>query len=48
MKITKPKIIIIPHYSGSQKPTEVFKRVIADQIEKKLSKNKNKPNNAAN
>ncbi len=45
MKITKPKIIIIPHYSGSQKPTEVFKRVIADQIEKKLSKNKNKPSN---
>ena len=45
MKITKPKIIIIPHYSGSQKPTEVFKRVIADQIEKKLSKNKNKPRN---
>ena len=45
MKITKPKIIIIPHYSSSQKPTEVFKRVIADQIEKKLSKNKNKPSN---
>ena len=45
MKITKPKIIIIPHYSGSQKPTEVFQRVITDQIEKKLSKNKNKPSN---
>lgn len=36
MKITKPKIIIIPHYSGSQKPTEVFKRVITDQIEKEV------------
>ena len=42
MKITKPNIIIIPHYSGSQKPTEVFKRVITDQIEKKLNNSESK------
>ena len=42
MKITKPKIIIIPHYSGFQKPTEVFKRVITDQIEKKLNNSESK------
>ena len=44
MKISKPKIIIIPHYSGSQKHTEVFKRVITNQIEKKLNNSESKSN----
>ena len=44
MKISKPKIIIIPHYSGSQKPTEDFKRVITNQIEKKLNNSESKSN----
>lgn len=48
MKKQNTEIVVIPHYSGSQKPSEVFKRVITDQIEKKLNKNENKPNNAAN
>ena len=48
LKKQNTKIVVIPHYSGSQKPSEVFKRVITDQIEKKLNKNENKPNNAAN
>ena len=48
MKKQNTKIVVIPHYRGSQKPSEVLKRVITDQIEKKLNKNENKPNNAAN
>ncbi len=44
MKKQNTKIVVIPHYSGSQKPSEVLKRVITDQIDK----NENKPNNAAN
>ena len=43
MKKQNTKIVVIPHYSGSQKPSEVLKRVITDQIEKKLNKNENKP-----
>ncbi len=48
MKKIKAKIVIVPHYSGSVKYSEVFKRVIADQIEKKMNKNDTKPNNTAN
>ena len=32
------KILVVPHYSGSVKTSEVFKRIITEQIEKKLSK----------
>ena len=31
------KIVVVPHYSGSVKTTEVFRKVIAEQIEKKCS-----------
>jgi len=44
MKMKKPKILIVPHYSGTLKTSEVFKRVIKEQIEKKLNKNETKPN----
>ena len=33
MKKIKAKIIVVPHYSGSVKRSEVFKRVITEQIE---------------
>lgn len=48
MKKIKAKIIIVPHYSGSVKRSDVFKRVITEQIEKKMSKIDTKTNNAAN
>lgn len=38
------KILVVPHYSGSVKTTEVFIKIIAEQIEKKLNKTEN--NNA--
>ena len=37
MKKKNIKIVVVPHYSGSVKTSEVFKRIIAEQIEKKLS-----------
>ena len=37
MKKKNIKIIVVPHYSGSVKTSEVFKRIITEQIEKKLS-----------
>ena len=36
------KIVVVPHYSGSVKTTEVFRKVIAEQIEKKLNKSEKK------
>ena len=48
MKKIKAKIIVAPHYSGSVKRSEVFKRVITEQIEKKMSKIDTKTNNTAN
>ena len=48
MKKIKAKIIVVPHYSGSVKRSEVFKRVITEQIEKKLNKIDTKTNNSAN
>ena len=38
------KIVVVPHYSGSVKTTEVFRKVIAEQIEKKLNKSEKKNN----
>ena len=38
MKKKNIKIVVVPHYSGSVKTSEVFKRIITEQIEKKLSK----------
>lgn len=40
MKIDKPKIIIIPHFKGTVKQTEMFKKIILAQAEKKLKDNK--------
>lgn len=40
------KILVVPHYSGSVKTTEVFGKVIAEQIEKKLNKTEKKNNDA--
>lgn len=37
MKKKNIKIVVVPHYSGSVKTSEVFKRIINEQIEKKLS-----------
>ena len=42
MKKKNIKIVVVPHYSGSVKTSEVFKRIISEQIEKNL---KAKPNN---
>ena len=42
MKKKHIKIVVVPHYSGSIKTSEVFKRIISEQIEKKL---KAKPHN---
>ena len=36
------KIVVVPHYSGSVKTTEVFRKVIAEQMEKKLNKSEKK------
>ena len=38
MKKKNLKIVVVPYYSGSVKTSEVFKRIISEQIEKKLSK----------
>ena len=38
MKKKNIKIVVVPHYSGSVKTSEVFKRIITERIEKKLSK----------
>lgn len=37
MKKKNIRIVVVPHYSGSVKTSEVFKRIITEQIEKKLS-----------
>ena len=39
MKAFKPKIIVVPHFSGTSKQTEVFKRIFTAQAEKKLKDN---------
>lgn len=46
-KKKKLKIVVVPHYSGSVKTTEVFRKVIAEQIEKKLNKSEKKNNDTA-
>lgn len=38
MKKKNIKIVVVPHYSGSVKTSEIFNRIITEQIEKKLSK----------
>ena len=41
------KILVVPHYSGSVKTAEVFRKVIAEQIEKKLNKAEQKNDDTA-
>ena len=41
MKIAKPKIIVVPHFKGKIKQTEMFKKIILAQAEKKLKEDKN-------
>ncbi len=50
MRKKKAKIVVVPHYSGSEKKSHVFRIVITEQIQKKLEKsaqNKTTPNNSA-
>ncbi len=42
MKAFKPKIIVIPHFSGTSKQTEIFKRIFTAQAEKKMKDNEHK------
>jgi hypothetical protein len=39
MKIAKPKIIVIQHFKGTVKQTEMFKKIFLAQAEKKLKSN---------
>lgn len=39
MKIAKPKIVVIRHFKGKVKQTEIFKRIFTAQAEKKLKDN---------
>ena len=36
MKKSTPKIIVKPHYTGTEKNTEIIKRILQEQIESKL------------
>ncbi len=37
-KKTKPRIVIVPHYIGTETVNEVIKNVITDEIKKKIKK----------
>lgn len=39
MKRSKPKIIVKPHYIGTDKDKEILRRILQDQIERKLKAN---------
>ena len=39
------KIVVVPHYSGSVKTTEVFRKVIAEQIAEKKNNDTASDNN---
>ncbi len=39
MKKSKPKIIVKPHYIGTEKDKEIIRRILQDQIESKLKAN---------
>lgn len=34
----KPRIIVIPHYVGTEKADTVIKKIIADEVKKKIEK----------
>jgi len=42
MKAFKPEIIVVPHFSGTSKQTDVFKRIFTAQAEEKLKDNEYK------
>lgn len=37
MKAFKPKIVVVPHFNGTSKQTEIFKRIFTAQAEKKMN-----------
>lgn len=39
MKRSKPKIIVKPHYIGTDKDKEIIRRILQEQIERKLKAN---------
>lgn len=50
MRKKPTKIVIVPHYIGSEKKSHVFRVVITEQVKKKLEKsarNKTIQNNSA-
>lgn len=36
MKKSKPKIIVKPHYIGTEKDKEIIRRILQEQIESKM------------
>lgn len=34
----KPRIIVVPHYIGTEKADTVIKKIIADEVKKKIEK----------
>ena len=34
----KPRVIVVPHYIGTEKADNAIKKIIADEIEKKIKK----------
>ena len=40
MRKSTPKIIVKPHYTGTEKNTEIIKRILQEQIENKLKSRK--------
>ncbi len=34
----KPRIVVVPHYVGTEKADTVIKKIIADEVKKKIEK----------
>lgn len=37
-KRIKPRIIVIPHYVGTEKADDLIKKIITDEVKKKIKK----------
>ncbi len=35
---SKPRIVVVPHYVGTEKADTVIKKIIADEVKKKIEK----------
>lgn len=49
MRKKTAKIVVVPHYSGAEKKSHIFRVVITEQVKKKLEKsaqNKSTQNNS--